>query len=121
MSDSQKYEERLGGMLEEITKELQSIGIHNPSAKEDWIAVPGDHDEAEPDPNDAADSVEDWNERRAIVSALEPRYNNIVHALERIKEGTYGKCSVCGNDIEEARLEANPAAPTCAVHMEEQN
>ncbi len=34
-------------------------------------------------------------------------------ALERIKLGTYGRCSECGKHIEEKRLSAIPWAPLC--------
>jgi RNA polymerase-binding protein DksA len=35
-------------------------------------------------------------------------------ALDRLDEGTYGKCRRCGEDIEAARLEAIPYTPFCA-------
>ena len=35
-------------------------------------------------------------------------------ALDRLDEGTYGKCRRCGAEIEAARLEAIPYAPFCA-------
>ena len=38
---------------------------------------------------------------------------HIDEALRRIKEGTYGKCEVCSNDISVARLEAVPHARMC--------
>jgi DnaK suppressor protein len=34
-------------------------------------------------------------------------------ALQRIKDGTFGKCVDCGRQIEEARLEAVPWTPYC--------
>ncbi len=34
-------------------------------------------------------------------------------ALDRIEQGTYGVCVVCGEPIGEARLDALPQAPTC--------
>lgn len=34
-------------------------------------------------------------------------------ALARIHAGRYGKCSVCGDDIPAARLQALPYATTC--------
>jgi RNA polymerase-binding transcription factor DksA len=39
-----------------------------------------------------------------------------VHAaLERIRDGSYGKCSDCGRAIAAARLKALPAAPRCTA------
>ena len=40
-------------------------------------------------------------------------------ALERIENGTYGRCVVDGQPIEPARLEAVPWAPYCARHQRE--
>lgn len=37
----------------------------------------------------------------------------IDNALERINDGTYGSCEVCGRDIETERLEAVPSATKC--------
>jgi len=34
-------------------------------------------------------------------------------ALQRIKEGEYGYCTLCGEDIELKRLDFDPAAPLC--------
>jgi RNA polymerase-binding transcription factor DksA len=114
-----EYQARLLAMLEEITKELQSVGIHNPENPSDWIAVPEDIDAEEPDENLSADSVEAWNERTALVATLEPQYNNIKAALARIEEGTFGICEICKAPIEERRLSANPVSRTCVEHMDE--
>ena len=37
-------------------------------------------------------------------------------ALQRVAEGTYGTCEVCGRPIDPARLEARPTARTCVEH-----
>ncbi len=34
-------------------------------------------------------------------------------ALERIDEGEFGYCAVCGDEIELKRLEHDPTVPTC--------
>lgn len=114
------YKTRLEDMLIKITSELISIGIHNPKNPSDWIAVPADLDAEEPDLNLAADNVEAWNERAALVATLEPQYNGIVSALARIESKTFGICAVCKNPIEEKRLDANPIARTCIAHIEEE-
>ena len=113
------YEARLTEMLETITKELQAVGIHDPKNPSDWVAVPQDLDAEEPDLNLAADNVEAWNERNALVAALEPRYNNIVRALAKIADGTFGTCEICNAPIEEKRLTVDPSARTCIAHIEE--
>ncbi|MBT2531498.1 TraR/DksA C4-type zinc finger protein [Arthrobacter sp. ISL-48] len=37
-------------------------------------------------------------------------------ALDRIADGTYGTCNVCGEPIAEGRLEARPWTPFCIAH-----
>ena len=43
---------------------------------------------------------------------------HIDEALRRIKDGAYGKCSTCGEDISVARLEAVPHARLCIACKE---
>lgn len=116
--DTQKYKTRLEEELISVTSDLAELGIHNPENKADWIATPEDA-APEPDSNIAADRVEDWTERRGVLSQLETRYNNIRAALKKIDDGTYGICEINGEQIETDRLDANPAARTCKAHMEE--
>lgn len=43
----------------------------------------------------------------------------VEHALERIAQGTYGRCMVCGDPIPLARLRVRPAARRCVACREE--
>ena len=114
------YKVRLDEMLGAITEELTSVGIHNPKNKSDWIAIPRDLDVEEPDLNLAADAVESWNERTALVATLESQYNDIVRTLAKIEAGTFGICELCSSSIEEKRLFANPIARTCMTHINDE-
>jgi DnaK suppressor protein len=40
-------------------------------------------------------------------------------AIQRIEDGTYGRCGVDGGPIEEKRLDAVPWTPYCARHAQE--
>ena len=115
--NTETYKVRLEKMLSDVTKELEGIGIHNPKVKEDWIATPKGVERSEADPNVGADRSEDWLGERGVLVELEARYNNINHALKKIEDGAYGVCEIGGEDIEEDRIEANPAARTCSAHM----
>lgn len=116
-----EYRTRLEEMLEVIIGELKGVGIHNPNNPGDWIAVPDELDAEEPDQNLAADAVEAWNERSALVATLEARYNSINNALARITAGTFGTCEICNAPIEEKRLVVSPVARTCMLHMEQED
>lgn len=60
----------------------------------------------------AYDSAQDEiNSQLAEVESRELAH--IENALERMKEGSYGQCEVCGGRIPLARLEALPYATMC--------
>lgn len=70
-------------------------------------------------PEEEADQVEAHDIELSLEKNLEDRVMEINDALDRIAQGTYGTCERCGNEIEEARLLANPAARThthCETH-----
>lgn len=100
-----------------LEEELQSVGRRNPSNPADWEAVPQETGQ-EADENDAADQKEGYGENTAILNDLEIRYNQVLTALSRIEDGSYGTCVTGGEAIEEARLHADPAVTTCIAHKE---
>jgi len=62
---------------------------------------------------DNALESEVYGEHVALEETLESRLDQVLKALDRIRSGSYGTCISCGNDIEPARLEANPEAEMC--------
>ncbi len=114
------FKEKLEEELKTLETELKTVGRINPNNPGDWEATPGDVDVTNADPNDVADNMEEYEGHTAILKQLEIRYNEVKTALERIKNNTFGMCTVCHAKIEEKRLEANPAATTCIQHKEEQ-
>ncbi len=100
-----------------LTKELETIGRINPENPGDWQAIPTKMDTLKADENEVADTIEEFESNTAILKQLEIRYNEVLSALERIAAGTFGTCAVCQKQIEEDRLDANPAAATCKEHM----
>jgi RNA polymerase-binding transcription factor DksA len=114
------YTHALEAELATLTDELKSVGIHNPNNPSDWIAVPEGVDANQSDTDLLADVVEEWDGRQALVATLERRWNDINRALAKINENTFGTCEVCAASIEEDRLDANPAARTCKVHMNDE-
>jgi RNA polymerase-binding transcription factor DksA len=112
-----QYKHILESELTALTKDLQTIATLNPKSN-DWVAVPVASDITNADTNLDADGVEEWNERRATVGQLEIRYRNIVLALEKISNNQFGICEISGDEIEEIRLDANPAARTNLANIE---
>lgn len=66
----------------------------------------------------AVDFLETQQEQSTLVT-IQALLTEVQRALERIDNGTYGTCVVCGQPIPEKRLEAIPWAARC-VKDEEQ-
>lgn len=115
--DIQHFKDLLLKESETLEEQLASIGRKNPDQKGDWEAVATDLDPDNADEFDVAEDMENFETNKAILNQLEIRLNNVKDALKRIEEGTYGVCRIGGEQIEKDRLEANPAADTCKVHM----
>ncbi|MEI6478657.1 MAG: TraR/DksA C4-type zinc finger protein [bacterium] len=115
----EKYKERLLKEGDTLKRELESVGKKNPNSPSDWDAVTPEEEIETADRNDVADEIEDYENNNAIIDQLESRMFEVQRALEKIEEGTYGKCEISGELIEEDRLDANPAARTCKKHIDE--
>ncbi len=66
--------------------------------------------------NHLADTATETYEREldeGLEEDAERQLREVESALERIENGTYGKCEVCGKEIPEERLEAVPWASLC--------
>ncbi|MEU7380473.1 MULTISPECIES: TraR/DksA C4-type zinc finger protein [unclassified Streptomyces] len=49
----------------------------------------------------------------ALLAQARDHLTDLDRALERLKEGDYGRCEGCGEPIPTQRLEVRPAARTC--------
>jgi RNA polymerase-binding transcription factor DksA len=52
------------------------------------------------------------------VGQIEATLNDVDRALERLRQGTYRTCQVCGLAIDDSDLEANPLLANCSAHPE---
>jgi DnaK suppressor protein len=50
------------------------------------------------------------------LARAEADLDGVDGALRRLDDGTYGRCEVCGGEIDDARLAASPTTTTCAEH-----
>lgn len=56
---------------------------------------------------------EDRDSTRILLEATRAVAQSAQDAVERVEQGTYGRCSVCGEAIPAERLEAIPDTDTC--------
>lgn len=55
-------------------------------------------------------------EQASLREETERRLRDVEIALERMDEGTYAQCEVCGNEIDAERLDAVPMTRRCIEH-----
>ncbi len=70
------------------------------------------------DPNfaDTSQVTAERGEADALAGQLRETLDEVARALDRLENGTYGTCEVCGVAIAPARLEAMPATRFCINH-----
>lgn len=100
-TDTRASLERERALLAEKVQELDSQG-----------------DELDYDDNfaDSAQVAAEMGENRVLYDQLRRDLDDIEKALERMDDGTYGTCEVCGDEIGDARLEIMPATRRCIQH-----
>jgi RNA polymerase-binding protein DksA len=109
--DLDHFEKRL---IEERIKLLKELGyyedkIFNSSQRESA----GDLSAYSVHMADQASDAEERERAYHMASSEGRLLYHIDEALRRIREGEYGKCTVCGKRIKKARLEVVPHARLC--------
>jgi DnaK suppressor protein len=109
-SDLKKYEQLLLTRRKEILKDIKDL------RKDSIKTIKESTGELSHYTYHMADLGTDAQEREKkfmLASKSGRLVYHIDEALRRIKDGTYGKCHVCGKEISPARLQAVPHARMC--------
>lgn len=109
-------EEKLKAEKQRLEGELSEIAQADPKNPNKWQVV-AEATDPQDFRDETADRLEEWEDRGAATAALELRLQEVNQALEKLAIGAYGRCGVCGDEIEADRLAANPAAGTCKKHL----
>lgn len=115
----EQIKQRLEAKRAELQENIKSLTEAYPQ--------PVDAVEASDDSKDFEDIAVDFLETQQEQSLLvnqQALLTEVEQALERIKNGTYGKCVDCGQPIPEKRLEAIPWAARdvkCEEQLEQRN
>lgn len=64
---------------------------------------------------DSATDLSDADREEAVLGVVQSQRDEVLAALKRIDEGTYGTCAECGQQLPDERLEAKPAATRCVT------
>ena len=65
------------------------------------------------DSADAGSTLSETDRTEAVLHSARSQRDEVLAALARIDENTYGRCIDCGGDIPEGRLDARPDAARC--------
>jgi len=64
-------------------------------------------------PGDVGTDLADADREAALIEAAGERRAEVVAALARLDDGTYGACVDCGKPVDKERLEFRPEAARC--------
>lgn len=106
-TDYGELRKKLESEHKRLEEELEQIHNNASSADERREGSPFGKREEE-----ATETLE-LEKRLALENRVRRELTGIEHALNKFKDGTYGKCDNCGKPIAPARLEALPQASLC--------
>lgn len=116
--DINLFKKQLDEEKQKIEGELATIAKRNPDQPKDWNTTYPDMNIMTADKEEVADQEEEYENRASLELELESRLRDINDAVVRLESGKFGMCKVGGEAIDEARLNANPAAATCVKHAQ---
>lgn len=62
---------------------------------------------------EAASELTELERDEVLRAVVDAQRSEVIAALARLDEGTYGRCLACGIEMPEERLEARPEAARC--------
>lgn len=105
-----QIKEQLEQEKQRLEQELASFAEKNSHSQDDYHAQYPNFG-SESDEN--AQEVATFDDRLTLERTLEKELQDVNGALKRIKDGTYGICKYCGQEIAKERLLARPTSSAC--------
>jgi DnaK suppressor protein len=96
-------------LLEVLHREL-STQIDEANTATAWLRRPA---EGGGDVVDSGSRAAQRDQNIAVLASVQERRRQVEHCLQRIEDGKYGWCELCGDAIPPARLDVFPSATTC--------
>ena len=111
--DTQDARQQLEQMLREIEGTTRVL-----LAELDQDQEQEDSSQVEENPSDTDVEVIAVDDHDALLENAADRKAQVVAALARLDDGSYGACIDCGQQIPAARLEVRPEAARCVADQE---
>jgi len=115
--DLKQMQARLEAKRDELQRQISGLSEAHPEPVDPVEIDPTDFEET------AVDFLETQQEQSILVNE-QALLTEVQAALKRLDEGTYGRCTNCGQPIPEKRLEAIPWAARdarCEALLEQRN
>lgn len=109
--DTQDARQQLEQMLREI-ESTEAVLLAEGAGESSELSHVDQH------PADTAGEITDADNQNALLGNNADRKAQVVSALSRIDEGSYGRCLDCGQEIPSVRLEVRPEAARCIADQE---
>ena len=111
--------ERARQLLEAEHSRLRSLlGAAERLAEGSVAAEAGELSHVDQHPADEATELFETERDLGLEQDVHGQLREVEAAMERVEEGSYGVCEVCGRPIPDERLEAMPAARRCLEDQE---
>lgn len=105
-----KVKEELLRQKKEIEKSLSEVAKKSFRGEDGYEAKFPQYGQAE---DENVDEVSTYVDRVSLEASLEKKFDEIKIALQKIRQGKYGKCESCGKKISRERLGAMPTSRYC--------
>ena len=105
--DTAVTRKRLEEMLDGLDRSIAVLKGESPA--------PGDGPVNSFDPADSGANLSETDRTEAVLHSAQQQRGNVLAALSRISEGSYGRCVDCGKPVPPGRLEARPDASRCVA------
>jgi DnaK suppressor protein len=104
--DLQEAQRRLDELKAELDRSLVTLDRED-AGRHGELSYLDNH------PADVADELSDGDRQAAVMEVAVRQRAEVEAALQRVADGTYGRCVDCGRELSEERLEARPEAARC--------
>ncbi|MGH3319990.1 MAG: TraR/DksA family transcriptional regulator [Streptosporangiaceae bacterium] len=105
--DAETARKRLEELLSDLDRSLATLEGERPTENIQELAVYDQH------PADSGSNLSEADRAEALREAARRQRVEVVSALDRVDQGTYGGCVDCGKRVPDGRLEARPEAARC--------
>lgn len=113
-------QQRARQLLERERERLRGIhGGADDHLSEDQEESTGELTNFDQHPGDVATDTLEREQDQSLREHAATELAEVDAALERLDDGSYGRCEVCGGDIGDERLEVLPQTRYCLEHQRE--